>query len=470
MLVKGFDVGTSTEDITAHCATKGKVLGIELRGKFTALVTYGSEKAAANAVEALEKSTIPGNSRFINCMLKNVPGTVVPDEPPKASKASKGNGKGGKGKAVAPMMALPSSRPMMKPTQAPQYKHQSSAQSSATGATGTVVTVRGFDFGTTDADIRKHFARVGKISSVEITGNGGSAAVTFTKPGAAKNAVEQLDKSIIEGNARYVEVKIRGGANANQQASPAYAMPAHMPAHAIWTPQGVWVPTGAVSGGGGGGKSGQNAASKATKRSSKVVNVRGFDFETTEEAVMEHFSKVGKVVSVEMKGKNGGSAILTFSSPKAAEKAEAQLNKTIIVGNTRYIEVKLKYGEHTEKLNNGNAAAEQPTKTKKRKARDQRPPDDAADEAAADDGCRVLVRGFDKGTSVEAVVDHCSSAGTIVSSKAAFRHAVFVTYGSPEEAQDAVERLAKSVIDGNTRYIDLKIDQGAEGPRKKRKF
>merc|ERR1719162_2754872 len=115
------------------------------------------------------------------------------------------------------MLALPPSRPMMKPSQAPQYKQQqqqkqqSSAQS---GATGTVVTVRGFDFGTTDADVRKHFARVGKISSVEMLGNGGSAAVTFTKPGAAKNAVEQLDKSIIEGNARYVEVKIRGGANA----------------------------------------------------------------------------------------------------------------------------------------------------------------------------------------------------------------------------------------------------------------
>merc|ERR1719215_859830 len=80
-----------------------------------------------------------GNDRFINCTLKNQPGTVVPDEPPKATKASKGNGKGGKVKAVPQMMALPSSRPMVKPTQAPQYKQQSSAQ---TGVTGTVVTVR----------------------------------------------------------------------------------------------------------------------------------------------------------------------------------------------------------------------------------------------------------------------------------------------------------------------------------------
>lgn len=472
MLVKGFDVGTSAEDISAHCGTAGKLLGIELKGKFSALVTYGSEKVAAKAVEALEGSTIPGNSRFINCMLKNLPGTVVPDEPAKASKASKGNGKGGKGNAVAAMLALPPSRPMMKPSQAPQYKQQQQQQqqsSAQSGGTGTTVTVRGFDFGTTDADVRKHFARAGKVSAVEITGNGGSAAVTFTTPGAARKAAETLDGSIIAGNARYVEVKIRGGAPANQKASPVYAMPPHaMPANAIWTPQGVWVPAGAVMGGGSGGSGGkkqQNPAPKAVNRSSTVVNVRGFDFETTEEAVIDHFSKVGKVVSIEMKGKNGGSAIVTFSSPKAAEKAETQLNKTTIVGNTRYIEVKRKYGEHTIDV-----AAEEPSKAPKRKARDQRPADDAADETAADLGCRVLVRGFDKGTSVEAVADHCSSAGTIVSSKQAFRHAVFLTYASPEEAQDAVERLSKSVIDGNTRYIDIKIDEGAEGPRKKRKF
>lgn len=234
------------------------------------------------------------------------------------------------------------------------------------------------------------------------------------------------------------------------------------------------MPVGAAMGGGCGGKGGQNIApkaTKATKSSCAAVNVRGFDFETTEESVMEHFSEVGKVLSVEMRGKNGGSAIVTFSSPKAAEKAVAKLNKTTVAGNTRYIDVKLKSGGSAqENQNNGNAAAEQPTKNKKRKARDQRPADDAADEAATDDGCRVLVRGFDKGTSIEAVVDHCSSAGTIVSSKEAFRHAVFVTYNSPEEAQEAVELLAKSVIEGNTRYLDVKIDEKPQGAPKKRKF
>uniref|UniRef100_A0A7S2VK33 RRM domain-containing protein n=1 Tax=Zooxanthella nutricula TaxID=1333877 RepID=A0A7S2VK33_9DINO len=70
-----------------------------------------------------------------------------------------------------------------------------------------------------------------------------------------------------------------------------------------------------------------------------AVFVNGFDFETPERAIEEHFQSVGAVTGVRMVGKGG--AVVRFADPAAADKAVQELNETTISGNRRYINVKI---------------------------------------------------------------------------------------------------------------------------------
>lgn len=73
----------------------------------------------------------------------------------------------------------------------------------------TAVFVNGFDFGTSPDTIENHFAAVGNISEVRPVGNG-SAVVTYSSMGDAHRAVTELHETTMEGNKRYVSVKMDG--------------------------------------------------------------------------------------------------------------------------------------------------------------------------------------------------------------------------------------------------------------------
>jgi len=72
----------------------------------------------------------------------------------------------------------------------------------------------------------------------------------------------------------------------------------------------------------------------------------------------------------------------------------------------------------------------------------------------------VLVRGFDKDTAEEAVLDHFSTCGIIVAHENVKKSMMVLTYDSKAEAEDAVATLHKSVIEGNERYVEVMIDNG----------
>lgn len=80
------------------------------------------------------------------------------------------------------------------------------------------VFVRGFDFGTTESQVQAHCESCGVVESVELFGKG-SAVVTYSTEDAAQSAIATLDKSKIEGNSRYVEVKLDEGAGAGRKKS-----------------------------------------------------------------------------------------------------------------------------------------------------------------------------------------------------------------------------------------------------------
>eukprot|EP00930_Biecheleria_cincta_P055158 TRINITY_DN4150_c0_g1_i1.p1 TRINITY_DN4150_c0_g1~~TRINITY_DN4150_c0_g1_i1.p1 ORF type:complete len:353 (-),score=91.60 TRINITY_DN4150_c0_g1_i1:81-1139(-) len=89
--------------------------------------------------------------------------------------------------------------------------------------------------------------------------------------------------------------------------------------------------------------------------------------------------------------------------------------------------------------------------------------------AAPEKSNRVFVRGFDFGTTEEQVKAHCAAAGQVVSCEKQSNNAMILTYSTQEEAEKAAATFNQTVIEGNTRYIDVKLDEGKERGGKQRK-
>eukprot|EP00927_Polykrikos_kofoidii_P052424 TRINITY_DN46240_c0_g1_i1.p1 TRINITY_DN46240_c0_g1~~TRINITY_DN46240_c0_g1_i1.p1 ORF type:complete len:399 (-),score=70.83 TRINITY_DN46240_c0_g1_i1:96-1217(-) len=362
--------------------------------------------------------------------------------------------------------------------------------------------VRGFDFGTPVEDVEAHCQSVGDVIKIALQGKG-AAIVTYASSDEANFAVEELNNTVIEGNTRYLDVKIdekQGSAPAKSVIRPTVK-------------QGI-VPTPV-----------KTAAKRPAPRSARApannggkdtVYVRGFDFGTTEEMLEGHCSLVGEVVSVKMRGK--GSAYVTYSSPEEAEEALLSLDKTTIDGNDRFIDVVSKqmesggfvakggsnryeeedeYGEWDEEYDeyeepplkkprvyppvyrpvltkpskgtgsygkggkgkNGSKGAmlalrpdASPQKSKgKGVARPVRP----SRKEDVHNSHRIFVRGFDFGTTDEQVYEHFSAVGKILDVRWCTKGSALISYGSAKEASAAVHTLHETVIEGNSRYVDV---------------
>eukprot|EP00929_Paragymnodinium_shiwhaense_P078579 TRINITY_DN4074_c0_g1_i1.p1 TRINITY_DN4074_c0_g1~~TRINITY_DN4074_c0_g1_i1.p1 ORF type:complete len:320 (-),score=92.00 TRINITY_DN4074_c0_g1_i1:203-1162(-) len=81
----------------------------------------------------------------------------------------------------------------------------------------------------------------------------------------------------------------------------------------------------------------------------------------------------------------------------------------------------------------------------------------------------VFVRGFDFGTSEDAIEKHCSQAGVVVSTEMQGKGAAVVTYSNEEEAKAAVKELNNSTIGTNTRYIDVKLNDDVKSSKHKKR-
>ncbi|CAK9086444.1 Squamous cell carcinoma antigen recognized by T-cells 3 (SART-3) (mSART-3) (Tumor-rejection antigen SART3) [Durusdinium trenchii] len=264
------------------------------------------------------------------------------------------------------------------------------------------VFVRGFDYGTSEDAIKAHFEQAGPVATVELWGKG-AAVVTYDSSESAQAAVK-LDRSIISGNSRFVEVKV----------------------------------------------------DEDPKSSRCRVFVRGFDFGTTDEQLEAHCSQAGQIEKVQWCSK--GSAIVTYSSPEQAAQAISSLNKTTIQGNTRFIDVMVKEdgnGFFDMRRMRGMpppmywfanlARLWGKGKGKGKSRRSEDPPGSG----------RVFVRGFDFGTTDEQLMGHMSTAGEVADVHWVTRGSAVVIYKEADSAKKATEALHKSVIGGNSRYIDV---------------
>eukprot|EP00437_Effrenium_voratum_P009471 CAMPEP_0181440462 /NCGR_PEP_ID=MMETSP1110-20121109/22981_1 /TAXON_ID=174948 /ORGANISM="Symbiodinium sp., Strain CCMP421" /LENGTH=274 /DNA_ID=CAMNT_0023564269 /DNA_START=67 /DNA_END=891 /DNA_ORIENTATION=- len=270
VFVRGFNYGTPEDTIKAHFEQVGPVTSLEMWGKGAAVVTYASPEVAQRAATELNRTTITGNTRYVEVKI---------DDDPKSGRAD-----------------------------------------------GTRVFVRGFDFGTTDEQLEAHCAQAGEIAKVQWCSKG-SAIITFKEP-VAEEAVKQLNNTTIPGNTRFIDVMVKedGGFFDMRRMK---GMPSQM----------YWFANFARYWGKGKGK----GRRKEDPEGSGRVFVRGFDFGTTDEQLLEHMSAAGEVADVHWVTR--GSAVVIYKEAESAKKAVDTLHNSTIANNTRYIDVIQKESE-----------------------------------------------------------------------------------------------------------------------------
>jgi RNA recognition motif-containing protein len=272
--------------------------------------------------------------------------------------------------------------------------------------------VRGFDFGTTEDAVKKFCAKCGPVKEVEMFGRG-AALVTYASADKANAAVEKLNGTTMPGNTRYVDVKLEDGRKRSRD----------------------------------GGSDGS------------TVFVRGFDFGTTDEQFESHCSSVGTIVKTRWFTK--GSAAVTYSTPEEAKAAIDSLNKTTIDGNTRYIDVAYDNGPPAKKFK-GDGKGMAWVQVPMWQAQGMMPAFGKGKGKGKDKGRedppgsgRIFVRGFDFGTSEEQLLSHMSAVGEVADIHFATQGSAVVVFKRKVSATKAVNQLQNTVIDGNTRYIDI---------------
>mmetsp|Transcript_128376 Transcript_128376/g.256414 ORF Transcript_128376/g.256414 Transcript_128376/m.256414 type:complete len:182 (+) Transcript_128376:72-617(+) len=70
-----------------------------------------------------------------------------------------------------------------------------------------------------------------------------------------------------------------------------------------------------------------------------AIFVKGFDFDTPESAIIEHFEQIGPVSGVELVGR--GAAVVRYEDSSHGWQAVQDMNETTIPGNRRYVNVKM---------------------------------------------------------------------------------------------------------------------------------
>lgn len=189
--VRGFDFGTTDEQFEAHMGQAGTIVGVKWSSKGAANVFYKTKAEANTAVTLLNQTVIPGNSRYIDVLLKE-------DGDWSGQSAAKRQKYGAPASMASPwMMAMASGWS--------KGGFKGPAKGMSKGGKSNMVFVRGFDFGTTDEQVGMHLGQAGTIVDVKWISKG-SAEIVYSSLAEAKLAVATLNGTIIPGNSRYIEV------------------------------------------------------------------------------------------------------------------------------------------------------------------------------------------------------------------------------------------------------------------------
>eukprot|EP00930_Biecheleria_cincta_P040910 TRINITY_DN2800_c0_g2_i1.p1 TRINITY_DN2800_c0_g2~~TRINITY_DN2800_c0_g2_i1.p1 ORF type:complete len:531 (-),score=116.89 TRINITY_DN2800_c0_g2_i1:496-2061(-) len=373
VLVRGFDFGTTAEQITGHMSTVGTVENVKWADIGAVCVTYSSAQEAAAAVANLQQTTIPGNTRYIDVIILD-PATFLADHnidteqakrffamPPEQQQAVMAKGSLATARDPTAVLVQRMKQVKMEATAKGLNPAGAAGDVGSAIAGGGAVLVRGFDFGTSDEQIAAHMATVGSIVSVQWVDEG-SRCATYSTAEEAKAAAAQLQQTTIAGNSRYIDVILMdpeaflaGHAIETDKAMQFLGMTpqqqtAVMAKGSLATardPTAVLIQRmkqclGAGPAAGAKGflsKGGASSALAGPRAGTGSVMVRGFDFGTTDEQIVAHMSTAGNVENIQ--SIDGWCRCVTYSSVEEAKAAALHLQQSIIPGNTRYIDVLL---------------------------------------------------------------------------------------------------------------------------------
>jgi len=354
VLVRGFDYGTTDEQITGHMSSAGIIENLEMLGQGSACITYSSTEEAEEAVKSLNQTIISGNSRYLDVASMDPDGFLAGHniDTGKANQFLALNpeqqqaimAKGSLSTARDPTAVLASR--IKQVVSAGMGSANRSFGSMASGHDGKcAVFMRGFDFGTTEEQIEAHMSGAGSIQSVQMLDQG-TACVNYSSAKEAKAAAQQFNETTIPGNSRYLDVflldpeEFLAGYNIdNDKAMQFMAMDPQkqqfiMEKGSLSTardPNAVL--TIRMRDAKGGGRGSVGSAQMGGSNRKCAVFVRGFDFGTTDDQIAAHMG------SQNVQMLDAGTACVNYSSANEAKAAAREFNETIISGNTRYLDV-----------------------------------------------------------------------------------------------------------------------------------
>jgi len=198
VFVRGIDFNTTKQQMQEHFSPCGEIVDLYFQRRGSAIVKFSSESEAERAVADLNGGTMPGSERWLDVKINDESRDPARKEPRSWEHEPRDRGF----KRSAPTGEAP-------------WKIDDSAKRARkyddfAGADDKDVLpgvfVNGFDFGTTEEQVREHFLAAGEV--VEISMRKGAAVVSYATEDEAGVAVEVLHKSTITGNERYLDVSL----------------------------------------------------------------------------------------------------------------------------------------------------------------------------------------------------------------------------------------------------------------------
>jgi len=168
------------------------------------------------------------------------------------------------------------------------------------------VFVNGFQFGTDEEALKEHFGVVGAIKDLHFQGRG-AAVITYEEPSAATRSVSELHETTLDGQSRYVTVKLD---DKDDKA------------------KGKAKNKGTTEG----------AGIRDPRPSGRTIYAYGFDPDTNDDALTNHFGTVGAIEHFHFQSKVA--AVITYVEESAAQAAVTTLSGTTMSGQRRYVDVR----------------------------------------------------------------------------------------------------------------------------------
>lgn len=290
----------------------------------------------------------------------------------------------------------------------------------------TSIFVKGFDYGTDEETMKSHFSDVGSIKELYFQSRD-SAVVTYAKASEANRAVEELHKTTIEGQSRYVVVKLDDPDRNEGEGK-----------------------------GSKGASKGKRSREGGSEGAGRTIFVHGFDFDTDDATLEKHFVKMGAIEDFHFQSK--GSAVITYTKEAAAQKAVSELDGSTMSGQSRYVAVKL---DDPDRVGKGDSKGKDKGSGKGGKGGKG-----SGKSSGKSGGRAVFVSGFDFDTDDAALTTHFGKMGAIETHHFQAKGSAVITFVKASAAQRATSELDGTTMKGQSRYVDVKLDDPDRKGRK----